>query len=145
MRTFHYLTRGIIISNDHILLAREIGAGSTFLPGGHIEHGESAKRALAREVSEETGVMIEVGGFLGAVEATWQRGETRHAEINLVFSTHGAGLSPESTVESKEDHLEFIWANISEIDSYNLLPEPMREIVKDRATLKASFWGSTIE
>jgi 8-oxo-dGTP diphosphatase len=39
---FHHLARGIIIDGDKVLLARAVGHKNTFLPGGHVEFGESA-------------------------------------------------------------------------------------------------------
>lgn len=39
-------------------------AGRWELPGGKVEPGESATTALAREVAEELGIEIEVGGWL---------------------------------------------------------------------------------
>lgn len=39
-----------------VLLAQAIGEKNTFLPGGHIEFGESAKDALVREIEEELGL-----------------------------------------------------------------------------------------
>jgi len=67
MAKFHYLARAVIFSGERVLLAHEIGAESTFLPGGHIGYGEPAKTALIREIKEETGVEVSVGRFLGAV------------------------------------------------------------------------------
>jgi hypothetical protein len=34
---FHILSRGIIIDDDYILVAKAKNADNTFLPGGHLE------------------------------------------------------------------------------------------------------------
>jgi ADP-ribose pyrophosphatase YjhB (NUDIX family) len=48
-----------------ILLVRRLDDGNWELPGGRIEVGESAVRAVLREVAEESGISIEVVGFAG--------------------------------------------------------------------------------
>ena len=53
---FRYITRAIILSNDCLLLCKQKQGNYTFLPGGHIELGESATQALKREINEEIGV-----------------------------------------------------------------------------------------
>ncbi|MHB1395098.1 MAG: NUDIX domain-containing protein [Clostridia bacterium] len=58
MKKFHMIVRAVIISDYHILLAHQKGADNTFLPGGHIEIGESAVAALKREVREELDLEI---------------------------------------------------------------------------------------
>lgn len=52
MPVIHLLGRVALISNGHILLAHEIGAENTFLPGGHVEHNEAVKNAILRELRE---------------------------------------------------------------------------------------------
>ncbi|MED1478413.1 NUDIX domain-containing protein, partial [Bacillus pseudomycoides] len=52
---FHHLVRGIFIKDSKVLLAQAKGYTNTFLPGGHIEFGESSKDALIREIEEELG------------------------------------------------------------------------------------------
>jgi ADP-ribose pyrophosphatase YjhB (NUDIX family) len=47
--------------------ARPPGEGLWSLPGGRIEPGESAEEALAREVAEETGLLVRVGPPVGRV------------------------------------------------------------------------------
>ena len=58
----------LIVRGDRVLLTRisERGyhPGSWTLPGGGIDHGESPRAALEREVQEECGVPCEVGGLL---------------------------------------------------------------------------------
>ena len=36
MKKLHYLARALIVQGGMVLLARQIGAKNTFLPGGHI-------------------------------------------------------------------------------------------------------------
>ena len=47
---------------------REPALGAWSLPGGRIEPDESAAEAAAREVAEETGLVVEVGGLLATVD-----------------------------------------------------------------------------
>lgn len=44
-------------------------AGKWSIPGGAVEWGERLEDAVIREVFEETGVAIRIGGFLGVFEA----------------------------------------------------------------------------
>ncbi len=144
MVKFHYLARAVISSAEHILLAREVGADSTFLPGGHVEYGEPAEGALVREIIEETGLKVEVGRFLGAVEATWYQNGQLNAELNLIFEVKLTDLDHLSRIKSDEDHLEFLWVERSEVGSYNLLPEPMQKLIKNLSGDFGAFWGSRI-
>ena len=69
---FHYRVRGIIIVDGKVLLAHQIEASNTFLPGGHIESGEGAQAALVRELYEETGYIAgERCAFDVSVPDTW--------------------------------------------------------------------------
>ena len=53
----HVLSRAVIIDQDHIFLCktRDLVINSYFLPGGHVEHGESVEALLLRELVEESG------------------------------------------------------------------------------------------
>jgi len=144
MAKFHYLARAVIFSGERVLLAHEIGAESTFLPGGHIGYGEPAKTALIREIKEETGVEVSVGRFLGAVEATWHQGEELHSEINLIFEAFSSEITHEKLIMSTEDHLEFIWVERMQVKSYNLLPETMQSLIENLSDENHAFWGSML-
>ena len=57
----------ILDGEGRVLLVRA-GNGRFYLPGGRIEPGETPAEALVREVAEECGLSVRVGGPLG--EAT---------------------------------------------------------------------------
>ncbi len=60
-----------IDAGERVLLTRAAPslsvAGRWFLPGGGIDHGEEPRQALLREVTEETGLLVEVGALLGVL------------------------------------------------------------------------------
>ena len=51
-----------------VLRGQEPSKGRWSVPGGRVEPGEDDPTATAREVLEETGLAVEVGGLVGTVE-----------------------------------------------------------------------------
>ena len=143
-KRFHYLARAVIFVEGKILLTHRIGADNTFLPGGHIEHGENAEAALIREIKEELGMAAIVGRFIGAVEHAWVDEFNNH-QINLLFEVTIAGLDALVTPSSQEAHLEFIWSGPEDLESHNLLPVPMIACLNNLENEDRGYWGSSIE
>jgi 8-oxo-dGTP pyrophosphatase MutT (NUDIX family) len=123
-----------------LLLARRVGRDYTFLPGGHVLSGEPLRGSLERELREELGNDAHMGNYLGAVEASWQDGLVRHHEINHVFEATVSGLNPDRPPTSMEAHLEFLWVAIADLDRHNLLPAPIRDLLRRRAEGDISTW-----
>jgi ADP-ribose pyrophosphatase YjhB (NUDIX family) len=117
------IARGVAIIDGEVLLCRAKGGRSSYLPGGHIEFGETAREALVREIREEMGVEATTGRFLGAVENSFMQHGKPHAEINLVFELKFATVP---AAEAKEDWIEFEWRRLEELGDANLLPEAFR-------------------
>ena len=67
------IARGVCISDGHVLLCRPKGGAYSYLPGGHIEFGETGREALVREIREELGVEASAGRFLGVVENSFMQ------------------------------------------------------------------------
>ncbi len=137
----HYIARGLCVANDCVLLAKDVNATNTFLPGGHIEFGENAMDALEREILEEIGVVAHARGFVGAVEHFYESGGAENHEINLVFAFESKELAdPNVDPLSKESHLVFFWCPKTDLDQHNLLPSALLEIIDN----SSQHWASTI-
>lgn len=120
------IARGVCVRDGKLLLCRAKGGSSTYLPGGHIEFGETGREALVREMKEETGLDATTGRFLGAVENSFLQHGKPHAEINLVYEL---SLSdPAAEVRAAEDWIEFEWRDLADLASANLLPEAFRAL-----------------
>jgi 8-oxo-dGTP diphosphatase len=61
------VVQAVVLSgeDEEILLTVRADVRGWELPGGNLEPGETAKQALRREVQEETGLDVEVGGHVG--------------------------------------------------------------------------------
>lgn len=145
MKKFHLITRAVITQGDCVLLARQKGMNNTFLPGDHIEIGESATTALQREIFEELKKNINIQEYLGAVEADWEEGEVVHYEINHIFKVNIDNLNFHTPIKSYEDHLEFFWSKIHDLEINNLLPSPLIMLItKYYEGDKSIWWASTL-
>jgi len=139
------ISRGICIVDGKVLLCRGKGLGSTYLPGGHIEFGETGREALVREMKEETGLVATAGAFVNVVENSFLQHDKRHCEINLVYEmtieegqrSEVRGQTAEgSEIVSQEDWIGFEWCDVDKLDAANLLPVEMRELVRGRSEVK---------
>ena len=129
------IARGVCIIDGKVLLCLPKDRSYSYLPGGHIEFGETGREALVREMKEETGLDATAGELLGVVESSFvQKGE-RHCEINLIYEMkirdQGSGIRDQERggsgllTASLEDWICFEWVDCAKIDSVNLLPNEM--------------------
>lgn len=85
-----------IFRDDKVLLvrrARSPANGFYSLPGGRVEFGESLHTALQREISEETGLEIEIVGLAGWREVLPSSAGSGHYLI-MSFAARWAGKEP---------------------------------------------------
>ena len=136
---FHYIVRGIIRDGEHLLLCKQKDGDYTFLLGGHIDFGEGAKPALAREIKEEIGADVSVGEFRGAIENSWDD----HCEISLVFEVAHSLCKNETPLPAspEEEHLAFLWVHQDDVHSHNLLPTPLIDWLQPE---NDTNWASTM-
>ncbi|WP_240627298.1 NUDIX domain-containing protein [Thermoflavimicrobium daqui] len=84
---------------------------------------------MKREIQEELGIDCNIVRFLGLVEHKWESKGKLNCEINQVFEVDCPSLHLLNNPTSKESHLEFFWSPIDDLDSYNLKPYPLRDLI----------------
>jgi 8-oxo-dGTP diphosphatase len=105
MKHNHFVSVAALVTNEQgqVLLVKSPWRGWEY-PGGLIEPGETFQEALHREVREETGVEIEITGFVGICK------NIERDIVNIDFTAKYIGgelqTSPEST--------EVIWVDPEE-------------------------------
>lgn len=120
------IARAVIIEHHHVLLCRHAKKRYVYLPGGHVEFGESASTALARELIEEAGVKIRVGACLLVEEHAFTQGKKSRHELNLIFEASrvrkSAASGTPAPVASLEAGIEFVWWPLGELAKCPLVP-----------------------
>ena len=144
-QTIQVLSRAIIISDGHILLAyhprpepannKELSIPFYYLPGGQIEFKETAEAALQRELIKKTGHEIYIDHFLGVVEYSWNfdgDDDCRDVhEINLIFSANFAESLGKHEIPQKLENVAFKWIPLDQLQSIDLRPEDLKELIPE--------------
>lgn len=108
-------------SREKVLLTRRSDNGKWCLPGGHMEAGESPIEACAREVLEETGLMVNVGRLIGVYASPHRI--TEYADGNkfqsVVMCFEAEAVQGELT--TSDETTEFGYYNVTEMQELDLL------------------------
>jgi 8-oxo-dGTP diphosphatase len=99
----------VVRRGAEILLVRRgrgAGVGRWSLPGGRVEFGETLVAAVAREVTEETGIEVEVGDFIGWVE---RMGSDPFDYHYVILDFAAVPCRPDSEVSAGDDADAAAW------------------------------------
>ena len=140
----HVLSRAVIVDQDHLLVCKtlDLPISFHFLPGGHIEHGESAEAAVLRELIEESGSQCTIKRFLGCLEYSFEPGHSsicHNHEYNFFFKAESDDLKLQNPLVRMEDHIELVWLPLLEIDSIDFRPEPLKTLLPEWLNRSSDF------
>lgn len=112
----------LIIRDDAIVLvqrANDPGSGLWTVPGGRIEWGETVEEAVKREVEEETGLLVEVGGLADVIDyIVADNGDIKFHYIILDYLATPVG----GELRAGSDALDVRWVPFSELGTLDITP-----------------------
>ncbi len=122
---------GVVISNGRALLIRRGGPpleGQWSIPGGMLEVGETIIEGVRRELAEETGIEVRVGGLIEVFERIRldAAGKTRYHFVVLDYLCEAI----RGEARAGSDVTDVAWASPSELKKYSLTETATRVIVK---------------
>lgn len=130
------LVRALIIRDRKILVCQTVGKDYFFLPGGHVEFGESMQEALRRELVEELDARVVASSYIGSVENIFDQNDVKKHEISFVFHVD----IDLREVISKENHISFYWLTFEEFIDANVMPPAMKDAIIEWTAEKETFF-----
>lgn len=134
INNIHVLSRAVIIDQEHILLCKTVGLPLNFyfLPGGHVEHGESVEISLLRELREETGAECKIKRFLGCLEYSFEPDNSsicHNHEYSFIFEVDSLALKKDNPLPQLETHIELIWIPLDKLLEIDFRALPLATLI----------------
>ena len=109
--TNHTIGVGAFVRDNNDILVIKDGIYKTYkLPGGYIDNNENLSQALAREVSEETGIDVRLESIVSLCH--FSPGQFNESNIYIVCKAKP--LSKDITIGDNHEIIEAKWINIEE-------------------------------
>lgn len=114
---------------QNLLVCRSVRDGYCYLPGGHVEPGESFAQALTRELIEEAGIDAEVSVPAFVSEERFEQGGRPRHEVNVVCHVALRGIGRSLTpphFKSLEPAIAFEWIDLASLPELDFRPRSIK-------------------
>lgn len=156
------IARGVLVRDGRVLLCRPApetkrggkdspgpeGGGAKsgywYLPGGHVEFGEPAAKALAREFDEECTLSVRVLDAVQIDEHAFSTKKRPHHEINILFHVEPApGVNQKAILgaKSREPRIAFEWVDLAAVADLAVVPPSAKAYLLTGGTLGGGGTG----
>lgn len=130
----------VVVDGNRVLLARrgnEPLKGRWSLPGGVVEIGETLEDALAREVREETGLVVTVGPVLEVLDRIHTAADGR-VEFHYVIVDYLCRATNPEDARAASDVDDVRWAQANQLEEFELT-DKVREVIRKALTIDPSL------
>ena len=104
--------------------------------GGRVKIGEDSETTIKREVEEEIGKQIEITGYISTIENFFEMKGSKYHEYMFVYQAEfkeaeDKKIEEELKNEEGKDYLKYIWLDLDNINEQPILPQVVKEILKE--------------
>lgn len=121
----------ILIENHQMAMIERQRSGKLFyvFPGGHVEPGETLEQALVREVKEELGLEVIVGGQVA--EFTYKNRLHYYYQVSQLGGTFGSGTGKELARLPSDERgsVKPCWLPVDRLTDFLIYPVVMAELI----------------
>jgi 8-oxo-dGTP diphosphatase len=129
---------GVVVQDGRVLIVKRAHAprqGEWSLPGGRVELGETLIEAVRREITEETGLDVEVGALVELFDRVHrQNGRVQYHFVIADFLCTPCG----GTLAAADDALAVAWVTAEELEAYRVNEHAAAVIRKGLAQIAAA-------
>ena len=121
----------VIVQDGRVLIVKrkyDPLAGQWSIPGGAVEVGETLAASVAREMLEETGLVIDVGPVIEVFDRITrdERGRVRYHFVLVDYLCWPAG----GRLQAGSDVAEAVFVHPSDLEAYQLTAKAMEVIAR---------------
>jgi len=127
MKNIEVIARVLLIHENKLFLDYNSEKDFYYIPGGHVEFGETFETCLKRELMEENGAEITVGKPIKFFENFFEDSDGPHHEINRLYE--GTINTPPEHIKDLEEKIHSRWIPLDELKHIKILPEVMQDFV----------------
>lgn len=124
MKNIELIVRLIIKKDNRILFCINKTTGNYYLPGGHVEFGDTLESTIYKEMSEELGWGkddVKSISYKAHLEQIYKKDKNSdlHHELNMIFDVK---INETINIKALESHIDFEWLSVSDISKYKIVP-----------------------